>query len=84
MTEAERSEKHWEARRLLQRFLSGAISRNYPHPKKAMGPKVQRGPVHIQKEVCCVTVRPKMAVCETTERKTVVKITKLPRLNTCR
>ncbi|KAK5850931.1 hypothetical protein PBY51_001766 [Eleginops maclovinus] len=56
VTEEEHSGKHGEARRLLQRFLSGAISRNYLHPKtqptrrphqstfnpSATGPKVQQ------------------------------------------
>ncbi|XP_078019627.1 uncharacterized protein LOC144459434 [Epinephelus lanceolatus] len=94
--EAERSEIHWEARRLLQRFLSGAISRNYPHPKTSstrrlhqssvsepptVGPKVQRGPAHIQKEVCRVTMTPKSVVLEKSERKTVVKMARMPRFS---
>ncbi|XP_036937677.1 uncharacterized protein LOC119009991 isoform X2 [Acanthopagrus latus] len=87
----ERSAQHWEARRLLQRFLSGAISKNCPHPKttrcahqsisdpSAAVPKVQRGSVHFQKDVGSVTVRPKSSVVETSERTTVVKIAKLSR-----
>lgn len=85
--EAESSDKHWEARRLLRRFLSGAISRNYTHPKthltrrphqlisdpSTMGPKVQRGPAHIQKEEYCATTRAK-GVRDEWERKSVVKI----------
>ncbi|KAM8837956.1 uncharacterized protein AB9W97_002892 [Spinachia spinachia] len=69
--EAESSDKHWEARRLLQRFLSGAISKNYPRPKTHLTrrphqrisdplttpPKVQRGAAHVQKEDCCATTR---------------------------
>ncbi|KAL6094951.1 uncharacterized protein ACO6RY_16247 [Pungitius sinensis] len=71
--EAESSDKHWEARRLLGRFLSGAIGKNYPHPKthltrrphqlasdpSTMGPKVQRGPAHMQKEEYRATTRAK-------------------------
>lgn len=92
--EAECSGKHFEARRLLQRFLSGAISRNYPHPKThstrrphhpvsdpsaAKGLKVQQGPANAQKDVCCATMTPKSVKLETRERKTVVKIAKFPR-----
>lgn len=94
MTEAERSGKYCEAKRLLQRFLSGAISQRLPEPKmhltrqpqlqptsdaSVMGSKVQSGPVHIQKEVRCMTMSPKNVVLETSERKTVVKMTKLQR-----
>ncbi|KAK9530323.1 hypothetical protein VZT92_011830 [Zoarces viviparus] len=73
LMEAERSGKQWEARKLLQRFLSGAISKNYPHPKthltrrphqlvtdpSAMGSKVQQSPARVQKEECCATTRAK-------------------------
>eukprot|EP00064_Thunnus_orientalis_P008658 superscaffoldBa00001048_g8681 len=94
MTEAERSGKYCEAKRLLQRFLSGAISQRLQEPKmhltrqpqlqptsdaSVMGSKVQSGPVHIQKEVRCMTMSPKNVVLETSERKTVVKMTKLQR-----
>ncbi|CAK6956674.1 uncharacterized protein LOC119009991 isoform X2 [Scomber scombrus] len=92
MTEAERSGKYCEARRLLQRFLSGAISQRLPESKMhlprrphhqpaaapfVIGSKMQ--PVHIQKEVCCVTMSPKSVMLETNERKTMVKMTKLQR-----
>ncbi|TNN54487.1 hypothetical protein EYF80_035325 [Liparis tanakae] len=63
--EAERSGKHWEARRLLQRFLSGAISKNYPHPKTHLTRRPHQSVSdpsawdHKKKEECCVTGRAK-------------------------
>lgn len=89
--EAQHSAKHREARRLLQRFLSGAISKNYPHSNtfstrraqqptydlSTTGPKLHQDTAHIWR-VCRETVSPESTVLETSKRKTVMNMTKLP------
>ncbi|KAM3592213.1 uncharacterized protein V6R79_014894 [Siganus canaliculatus] len=89
LIEAERSAKHGEARRLLQKFLSWAISNNHPLPKtcssrqphrpvadpSASEVKSHQGPVHALEKVSGVTTGPKRTVFETREKAK----TKMPR-----
>ncbi|XP_077482209.1 uncharacterized protein LOC144092918 [Stigmatopora argus] len=74
VTQVDHSEKHCEARRLLQRFLSGAISQKQS-PKSTEGASRKfepQTPLHIQEEF---DISPKSFVLET---KTTMKMT-LPR-----
>lgn len=79
MLEAQNSATRREARRLLQHFLSGAISKNDKSQGKRTlqpsDPKLQRETFHIDKEVCSVTESAKKT--ESIGRKTVTKVAKL-------
>ncbi|CAJ1080355.1 hypothetical protein EYF80_035325 [Xyrichtys novacula] len=90
--EADHSVKHREARKLLQRFLSGAISKNNTHskthltsqpnqptsdPSDMTGSKVKQDPG--RSEDYCVIMKPRSSGLEMSGRKSVVKMTKLQR-----
>lgn len=79
MLEAQNSAKHREARRLLQHFLSGAISKNdKSQGKRALkphDPKFQRVTFHPDKEACSLTESAEKT--EGVGRKRVTKVEKL-------
>lgn len=79
MLEAQNSAKQREARRLLQHFLSGAISKNDKslgkRAQKPNEPKFQRETFHPDKEACSVTESAKKT--ESVGRETVTKVAKL-------
>lgn len=81
MLEAQNSATRREARRLLQHFLSGAISKNDKsqgkRTLKPSDPKLQRETFHIDKEVCSVESAESAKKTESIGRKTVTKVAKL-------